>query len=53
MTWLSENKANSTQPFSAFIEVFQKNGEGNAARELQIKFTEERRAGKDGPKWNI
>jgi hypothetical protein len=36
MTWLSENKANSTQPFSAFIEVFQKNGEGNAARELQI-----------------
>lgn len=37
MSWLNANTAETTQPFSAFVDAFQKNGEISAARELQIK----------------
>lgn len=37
MPWLNANTAQTTQPFSAFVDVFQKNGEISAARALQIR----------------
>jgi hypothetical protein len=36
MSWLDGNHLVTTQPFSAFVDVFQKHGEVNDARELRI-----------------
>ena len=36
MLWLNTNLARTTQPFAAFVDVFQKNGEDSAARQLRI-----------------
>jgi hypothetical protein len=36
MAWLSGNALATTQPFAAFVEVFQKHGEDNDAKALRI-----------------
>jgi hypothetical protein len=36
MDWLSENSLATTQPFAAFVDVFQKHGEDNDAKALRI-----------------
>ena len=36
MAWLQSNALGTTQPFTAFVEVFQKDGEDNAAKDLRI-----------------
>jgi hypothetical protein len=36
MGWLSENSLATTQPFAAFVDVFQKHGEDNDAKALRI-----------------
>jgi len=36
MSWLSTNELRTTQPFAAFVEVLQKNGEDTAAKRLRI-----------------
>src|ERR1051326_508555 len=46
MQWLSANKATTTQPLSAFVDVFQKNGETSAARALQIRKADAELSGK-------
>jgi hypothetical protein len=36
MSWLNRNSLATTQPFAAFVEVFQKHGENNDAKALRI-----------------
>lgn len=36
MSWLNRNSLATTQPFAAFVEVFQKHGEDNDAKALRI-----------------
>jgi hypothetical protein len=36
MSWLNRNSLETTQPFAAFVEVFQKHGENNDAKALRI-----------------
>jgi hypothetical protein len=36
MGWLSDNSLATTQPFAAFVDVFQKHGEDNDAKSLRI-----------------
>src|ERR1700756_3587089 len=35
--WLDGNLLATTQPFQAFVDVFQKHGDENDARELQVR----------------
>jgi hypothetical protein len=37
MSLLNSNAGRSTQPFAAFVDVFQKNGEDNKAKQLRIE----------------
>jgi hypothetical protein len=35
-SWLRRNAVNTTQPFAAFVDVFQKHGDDDAAKQLRI-----------------